>query len=104
MRDLLDFLHARLEEDAAVAQQARPSFVGWLSTQSFRSPETAPQVTYLMHWQPARVIDDTEAKRRRIDMIARAGGLADEARWHLLLAEASPYHRHPDFRQEWRLG
>lgn len=102
MRDLLEFLHARLAEDAAVAQQARPTFVGWLSTQSFRSRDVAPQLTYLMHWQPTRTLDDTEAKRRRVELIAAAGGMSDEARWHLLLAEAIPYHRHPEFRPEWR--
>ena len=101
MRDLIDFLYARFDEDARVAQEAKIGFLGWLSTLSLRSPDVARQATYVMHWQPTRALDEIEAKRRRLDVIVNSPGVNREARRRLLLAEASPYYRHPEFRAEW---
>lgn len=101
MRDLIDFLYARFDEDAQVAQKAKIGFLGWLSTLSLRSPDVALQATYVMHWQPTRALDEIEAKRRRLDVIVNSPGVNREARRRLLLAEASPYYRHSEFRPEW---
>lgn len=101
MRDLIDFLYARFDEDARVAQEAKTGFLGWLSTLSLRSPAVALQATYVMHWQPTRALDEIEAKRRRLDVIVNSPGVNREARRRLLLAEASPYYRHPQFRADW---
>ncbi|HEY3685599.1 MAG TPA: DUF6221 family protein [Streptosporangiaceae bacterium] len=101
MRDLIDFLYARFDEDSRVAQEAKTGFLGWLSTLSLRSPAVALQATYVMHWQPTRALDEIEAKRRRLDVIVNSPGVNREARRRLLLAEASPYYRHPEFRADW---
>lgn len=101
MRDLIDFLYARFDEDARVAQEAKIGFLGWLSTLSLRSPDVALQATYVMHWQPTRALDEIEAKRRRLDVIVNSPGVNREARRRLLLAEASPYYRHPEYRTDW---
>lgn len=101
MRDLIDFLYARFDEDARVAQEAKIGFLGWLSTLSLRSPDVAVQATYVMHWQPTRALDEIEAKRRRLDVIVNSPGVNREARRRLLLAEASPYYRHPEYRADW---
>jgi len=101
VRDLIDFLYARFDEDARVAQEAKIGFLGWLSTLSLRSPDVAVQATYVMHWQPTRALDELEAKRRRLDVIVNSPGVNREARRRLLLAEASPYYRHPEFRADW---
>lgn len=102
MRDLIDFLYARFEEDTRVAQEAKAGFLGWLSTLSLRAPSVALQATYVMHWQPTRALDEMDAKRRRLDVIVNSPGVNQDARWRLLLAEAAPYYRHPQFRAEWR--
>lgn len=101
MRDLIDFLYARFDEDARVAQEAKAEFLGWLSTLSLRSPAVALQATYVMHWQPTRALDEIEAKRRRLDVIVNSPGVNREARRRLLLAEAYPYYRHPEFHADW---
>jgi hypothetical protein len=101
VRDLIDFLYARFDEDSRVAQEAKTGFLGWLSTLSLRSPAVALQATYVMHWQPTRALDEIEAKRRRLDVIVNSPGVNREARRRLLLAEASPYYRHPEYRADW---
>lgn len=102
MRDLIEFLYARLEEDVKVSRDAKQGYLGWLSTLQFRTPDTAVQAAYVMHWQPSRIVNDIEAKYRRMEIILNSPGMNDEARQRLLLCEALPYMHHPDFRDEWR--
>lgn len=101
MRDLIDFLYARFDEDTRVAQEAKAGFLGWLSTLSLHSPVVALQATYAMHWQPTRTIDEVETKRRRLDVVLNSPGINRETRRRLLLIEAMPYRRHQQFNPEW---
>ncbi len=125
------FLKARLDEDEAAAKSAAHAdgadwFVGSSEDADERSilcegpstlyagltaeyqvagriaEETAPHIA---RHDPARVLREVEAKRRRLKHWIEAGRDADDPPGYSYLAvldDASVYSGHPDYRQEWK--
>lgn len=112
MRELVEFLLARIAEDEADARdRAADAMVG---TRWKHYPEDAyVEVQSLTLARSRRVLAECEAKRR---IVNRARGWLDEepdgtssdaiARdllGHVVRSMALPHADHPDYRDEWRL-
>lgn len=150
--DIADFIRARLDEDEAVAKAATPGpwepERPWLSDvvtskllgriADFSSarvlnrdeggyrPQSIPDARHVAHWDPARVLAETAAKRGILDAIdaaekewaeaqaaarpgpasfdlARARSLERELAEIVLRQLAAPYADHPDYDPAWRI-
>lgn len=106
--DLITFMNARLDEDEAGARAAANFSYGvpdWCD-------EGDPDGTHIARHDPARVLREVEAKRKRLAaytaaraaadryddqyMAGVASGLADAIR-----GDAGAWADHPDYKQEW---
>lgn len=94
MDDLVTWLRARLDEDAADINESRalsPGDLHWSMPDWLDRP---------------RLLAEVDAKRRILDEVV--GGLAKEERWarrfavHLARLLALPYADQPGYREEWR--
>jgi hypothetical protein len=133
MSDLVEFLRARLDEDARVARTAAsiaaapwrweslpmPHKYGLTGTRAglralivpSRTPDVYPDkftAEHIIRFDPARVLADVEAKRRIIERWEHATRDPDdfEEQWGLewaMRALAQPYADHPDFDSGWKL-
>lgn len=119
MNDLIAFLHARLDEDERMSLGFPPEWVA-LTMYPNRGevvarPDGDPVARTFDHriaehfarWDPARVLAEVDARRRRLAVIADLDASADvdagPATFELWRIEALPYAGHPDYREEWRL-
>jgi hypothetical protein len=97
MGDLVKFLRARLDEDEAAAK-------AWLP---FGNPDAAARA-HVARLDPGRVLAEVEAKRRIIaehhpvDPCDAHDASFDTIPCDTLLALASVYAEHPDYREEWK--
>jgi hypothetical protein len=116
--NIIEFLEARIAEDEAVARGAHYEGQRWYSEEEFvgRYPDCCDcgcevmmganrkiEAAHVATWQPARVLAECAAKRRRIQVI-QDGWVSyndDNILGELLEIEALPYKDHPDYRQEW---
>jgi hypothetical protein len=122
MDELVEFLRARLDEEAAAAREAsgrwRRAGINSVEDSDGRlviygdgSAPTSAEAEHIASHDPARVLADVEAKRRIVAELEHAdpydmdywGGRGgyDRAQTTLRLL-ALPYVDHPDYRQEWR--
>jgi hypothetical protein len=115
MDDLIAFLRARLDEDAAAARRAGDSFrqIGEtgviVATEGDRAEECASAnwagiAEHIVRHDPARVLAEVDAKRQIIDWV-----LEWPMRPHppssvdgVLERLALPYADHPDYKDAWR--
>ncbi|GGU54716.1 DUF6221 family protein [Streptomyces lavendofoliae] len=128
--ELVDFLRARLDEDADTASAASPG--PWhvnaesdevlavddiavadgfaLSGQQLRAT-----TAHIARHNPARILAEVDAKRQMVDDYARNAAAAeaeqcpnewnggiDKLGYFVLPLLALPYADHPDYRDEWR--
>lgn len=100
--DLVTFLRARYDEEAAEAQAAekrttttRRMIQGQWVEDTVQPPEWRRSV-----WPPARVLAEVEAKRKSIARITNHAILMgwDEIHGDLLRLMATPYAVHPDYQ------
>lgn len=134
MNDLVQFLRARLDEDEQAALSWPEGSRQWQTVGgrklSYRNGSsemvTAIDVSnasslwneqiyvkydlddapeHIARHDPARVLAEVEAKRRRLELLADAiqrGHDDSDIASELLPLEALPYDRHPDYRDTWR--
>ncbi|MHA4774745.1 DUF6221 family protein [Streptomyces sp. MSC1_001] len=124
MDDLIAFLRARLDEDAELARQAEqvggaPSWdrtadvllLPGLQTRRRLADRGVPDAlqgaveAHAARHDPARVLAEVDAKRRRLELLAdaiRRGHDDYDIATELLPLEALPYVDHPDYRDTWR--
>ena len=119
MDDLVEFLRARLAEDAAVARAADARLGNVLNQVGYSDSAAEADERHIARHSPARVLREVEAKRRimechepwtasngditcgrcgREHIGGRPGGHFPCQTLRLL---ALPYSDHPDYRQEW---
>lgn len=103
--NLVEFLSARLDEDARVATEVRPH--EYLTTRDDASLGTADVGGYdTVAITSGRVLAEVDAKRRIVDLITfPSGGIREpsgpeQAAVVRIMAEV--YVDHPDYREEWR--
>jgi len=113
---LTEFLLARIAEDEAVAREGDPWATGDVYDDRVARWNAQPHAKEC-GWKmgegissecacgyPSRVLAECEAKRRIVDLAKReayfSGGLSGIGA-SLLLALASVYSDHPDYRAEW---
>lgn len=118
--DIRDFIAARLDDDEQVAHAAGSGehwLIGRLTDRgSIIASDIADEVAlaspssrhHIAHWDPARVLAEIAAKRRRIERHSPGGGIfcgACEQEWPCIdvLNDASLYAEHPDFDPAWGL-
>lgn len=99
MNDLIEFLRARLVEEAKIAERSAifrtSSGLAWLSPPS--------EETRLLVLSGERLAADCEARRQIVENHAqryRASGELHDAQTLRLLSVL--YSNHPDYRQEWK--
>lgn len=120
MDDIVQFLRARLDEDERTARAATdgPWTIRSLGRHDLSTvvknnellaqldgSRAASNSVHMAVHNPARVLAEVEAKRRRIDLLADAiqrGHDDYDIATELLPLEALPYGDHPDYRNEWR--
>ena len=126
--DLVQFLRARLDEDAALAAEATQETTGrWTARETdwgggtvveddcgaliLPTGHSATQYPHIAHHSPARVLAEVEAKRRTLgrhhDFQGWCAGCGNDLTYRTndcpeLRALASVYAEHPDYRDEWR--
>jgi hypothetical protein len=118
MGDLVKFLRARLDEDEQTAREAGNR--RWLvqdnmielwperEDDGFMSWPTRADARHAARHDPARVLAEVEAKRRIIaehhpvDPCDAHDASFDTIPCDTLLALASVYAEHPDYREEWK--
>ncbi|MBP2583380.1 hypothetical protein J3A78_003858 [Streptomyces sp. PvR006] len=114
MADLIAFLSARLDEDAAAARRAGDSFrqIGEtgviVATEGDRAEECASAnwagiADHIVRHDPARVLAEVNAKRRIVTAYENYDNDAPEldVPESVLRLLALPYADHPDYRPEW---
>ncbi|WP_282698023.1 DUF6221 family protein [Streptomyces sp. CC208A] len=128
MVDLVQFLRARLDEDAAVARAAKPgpwaveedreNLTRWVVNEEhtldvglgYVGNRTQGDAAHIARHDPTRVLAEVEAKRQIIEQHERYA--AERRRmmggWDpqsddspILAALATVYADHPDYRPEW---
>jgi hypothetical protein len=115
LKDVIEFLHARLSEEKALAKECvrwgvdKPgsTLEGAIET-SF--PEDGAAQALADHYSVKFVQDDTEAKWRMLAAWPDSFGQwnADQAeaaramKLHMLKLLALPYAEHPEYRIEWK--
>ncbi|PWG13915.1 hypothetical protein DF268_08600 [Streptomyces sp. V2] len=115
--DLVEFLRARLDEDAELA---RPGETWTAFDESPSAGTRRVDVDYSFErvvactrsWRalhiaahdPARVLREIDAKRRIVARVTYHADIMgwDEVHGDLLRSLALPYADHPDYRKEWR--
>ena len=129
MSDLVEFLRARLDEVAELAQAVHgPEDAPWWSAEDIKTRLCDDQIwmhdaEHMAHHSPAFVLADNDAKRQQIDdhqparpqyMPHQTRGcltcttaqawddLANEANCRTLRLLALPYAAHPEYREGWR--
>jgi hypothetical protein len=113
--DLIAFLRARLDEEAAEAQSVQGDQLfdgtGIIVMQTHASggrSVTLPShvAGFAARWNPARVLAEVEAKRQILAWIDRVA-ISGQVTWSFdadapIRLLALPYADHPDYREEWR--
>jgi hypothetical protein len=134
MDDLIAFLRARLAEDAAAAKAAAwdedmsarwtaastpyggdQGHPRWYVNDAYDDGvigKVDPQgnddegvARHIARHDPARVLAEVDAKRRRLELLAdaiRRGHDDSDIATELLPLEALPYADHPDYKDTWR--
>ncbi|MFD3917325.1 DUF6221 family protein [Streptomyces sp. NPDC058603] len=130
MDDLVAFLRARYDEDAALATEAEQEATGrWMARETDWNDDTfvedsdgsqilptvrtrgVTQYQHIARHDPARVLAEVEAKRQITDEhVTRDWKLGDrlhDCQWtkwpcRTLRLLALPYADHDDYREEWR--
>jgi hypothetical protein len=130
----LDFLLARFAEDEAAARAAvepsaaagpwitgrvashlidtvvyrpspyNPELIVHAASTGYAGRDAADVAAHIARWDPARVLAECEAKRRRVKALNDRAPHPNAVPLlrKLLALEALPYVGHPDFRAEWR--
>jgi hypothetical protein len=116
VRDLAEFLLARIAEDEAVARAAAKDFLQDSGNSDWDGCTDA-EWAWVTRWAPARVLAECEAKRQIVALHEDShecstydhNGEIENCTWVLdgencttLRLLALPYVDHPDFRAEWR--
>jgi hypothetical protein len=113
---MLAFCRARLDEDERAARRAGDSFrqIGEtgviVATDGDRAEECASAnwagiAEHIVRHDPARVLHDVEAARKRLTALAdaiEAGHDSYDLAATLLPYELLPYADHPDYQEGWR--
>lgn len=125
MDDLVQWLGQQLDEDERIARAAGGAaweelpVSGWVHTTPLPASEwqppgydhhvaSAPLVedrAHIVAWDPARVLREIDAKRKRLAELAEAiaaGHDSFDLASELLPLEALPYADRPGYRDEWR--
>jgi Family of unknown function (DUF6221) len=130
MSDLVEFLTARLDEDAAAARDAYYEGQRWITEEEgvYRYPDDdldlvhyanrKTDARHIARWDPARVLREVEAKRavlaehqsEPMRNVAWNGCKVcrDPSGWpqpwpcHTLRHIIAVYSDHPDYQQEWK--
>ncbi|MFE5628463.1 DUF6221 family protein [Streptomyces sp. NPDC056543] len=116
MDDLVQFLRARLDEDEQTARGTAMEWgTAWTVDEAMTSvrsdtgadvvAEPNVPIRHIASHDPARVLREVDAKRRRLEVLADAiqrGHDDYDIATELLPLEALPYADHPDYRDEWR--
>jgi hypothetical protein len=114
IRELVDFIGARLAEDRKGALEASPGFWKvenggrevWTERRTptlvvhFTWPQEARHIAW---WSQQRVLDEVNAKGLLLELHAerfRRGGELHDAQ--VLRILASPYSWHPDWKEDWQ--
>lgn len=123
MSDPVAFLRARLDEDEKTARAAAEG--PWKIRKSTRALDDElgissgdveivgpgyegggvwdrPDAEHIIRHDPARVLDEVDAKRRILDECNWGGPDHGDVYWAVLERLALPYAGHPDYRGEWR--
>jgi len=110
--DLVEFVRARLEEDAGRAEAARAraeedGVAGWFRARDVVRATGMEQVDAAMlevHADPARVLREVCFHRGVLDAYAEADGVGGRASGlgGVVRGLAAVYADHPDYRREWR--
>lgn len=114
--DLVEFLQARLDEEAATAEKIKTYLAAGGSTLHFSVYETTPEGELrrdLAVYNPTRLLHDVEAKRRIVDAYIRSKDLAEgmgqvamyavvKALENMLRLLAAIDANHPDYDERWR--
>ena len=113
MDDLVQFLRARLDEDAAAASQCAGDGQWTPEAIAFYGPDLSPEVRgHMARHDPARVLAEVDAKRKLLTEYEEvqhdedasyewAGGWTNGLR-HAAALLALPYATPPDYRDTWR--
>lgn len=108
--DLVAFLRARLDEDAAVAERnshGRGLSEGYPQYPAFIDADTAAADEYVDRFCPARVLAEVDGKRRLLDYLVDLERKALDGNWWNLDTSqpikllALPYHGHPAYQPHW---
>ncbi|WP_432027482.1 DUF6221 family protein [Streptomyces sp. 1222.5] len=118
MEDLVQFLRAQLDEDERIARAPHSLFLTWDYDDCVRQVrdlgngnELANVLSdhsygeHIAEHDPARVLCEIDAKRKRIGILADAikrGHDDYDTATALLPLEALPYVDRPGYREEWR--
>ncbi|CQR59186.1 DUF6221 family protein [Streptomyces leeuwenhoekii] len=120
MKELVQFLRERLDDDERRARAATPGpwrqsgigDYGW--TVSFSRPGSGVEAEdsdqgradadFIAAHDPTRALDEIDAKRRMVNRITYHADLMgwDEVHGDLLRSLASVYSEHPDYQKVWR--
>jgi hypothetical protein len=128
MSALVEFLLARISDDAGIAESVSPppwhvvdgDDEVYIISQDFGEQIAVTDhlnVDHIMQWDPARVLAECEAKRQIVDHAATVSSMDQqiESEWgtrgsvpwdedegiRLLRLLALPYADHPDYDQAW---
>ena len=104
MTELTEFLLARIAEDEATARcAAEDSFLGLRGRIGISDDPWPTELQFADRFTPARVLAESEAKRRIVERYAYLYEHGDSGNGEWVLAVSSlPYANHPDYRDEWR--
>ena|SRR5689334_22914561 len=120
--DLVEWLREQIDHDARVAAAAAPGT--WEqygeaiaaqvpgrygSTISIydEGGHTAADAEHIVLWQPSRVLDEMDTKRRLLDLLGSYAEFLEDGppTWPMdaLRILAHPYRERPGFREEWAI-
>lgn len=127
MRDIIEFLEARISEDEAVARAAAPGPWQWFGDQArdrtmlYASDEkkvlevygaqssghlavSGADLAHIAINSPDRILAECAAKRKileNIPLVADADDELGEVSPYVLMCLASVYRRHPEYQEGW---